>query len=271
MRVLLEDEFEDIVEKAYSGLLTDGESPEPEGAAFIRSLCNQVSAGEVPDGDIRKLASFLELKSESLVEIVREPRIEQTPLPDRLHTIVMPFGPYTVNTYILTHEQSRQCVIFDAGTGADEILEYLNSSGLSPRSLMITHGHRDHIAGISEIKRAYPHVQVYAYSRTLYPGAIQVREDDTIRFEDCILKVYETFGHSQDSVCYLIQNSDWQAMVVGDAIFARSVGNIKVRYRQSLKTIRTKVLGQKPETYVLPGHGPMTTVRDEIGFNPFFP
>jgi glyoxylase-like metal-dependent hydrolase (beta-lactamase superfamily II) len=58
---------------------------------------------------------------------------------------------------------------------------------------------------------------------------------------------------------------------VGDVIFAGSVGGIRARYRQALEAIQTEVLSMAPETILLPGHGPVTTVAHEKAHNPFFP
>ena len=273
MKVSLEDEFEDVVNKAHTGLHADGEFPSLDTSDLMQSLCDQISEGQAPEEEIRKLAQALHLKQDALVALARQPEIEQLSLPDHLHTIVMPFGPYTVNVQVLIHRKSHQCLIFDAGTGAEEILTYLETSRLTPHSLLVTHGHRDHIAGIGRIKRAYPRIRIYAHSRTLYPGAIAANEGDAITFEDFTIRVYETFGHSQDSVSYLIQDhsTNTQAMIPGDTIFARSIGNIHSNYKASLDTIRTKILSQKPDTILLPGHGPATTVADELEYNPFFP
>ena len=273
MKVSLEDAFEDVVNKAHAGLLSDGNCPSLDTSELLQSLCDQVAEGKINESGIRQLAQALRLKEEALLAIVRQPKIDQLTLPDHLHTIVMPFGPYTVNVHVLIHRKSRQCILFDAGTGANEILAYLESSGLTPHSLLVTHCHRDHIAGISAIKRAFPKIRVYAHDRTLCSEAFPALESEPIAFENFIIKVYETFGHSQDGVSYLIQDNttDSQAIISGDAIFARSIGNIRSNYQTSLNTIRTKILGQKPDTILLPGHGPATTVGEELEHNPFFP
>jgi glyoxylase-like metal-dependent hydrolase (beta-lactamase superfamily II) len=64
---------------------------------------------------------------------------------------------------------------------------------------------------------------------------------------------------------------DTPLAVVGDVIFAGSVGGIRSRYRPALESIRAGVLTLPAETILLPGHGPLTTVAHELAHNPFFP
>ena len=59
--------------------------------------------------------------------------------------------------------------------------------------------------------------------------------------------------------------------VVGDAMFAGSMGGGKVSYADALRTNREHILSLPDETIVCPGHGPMSSVGEEKGHNPFFP
>jgi glyoxylase-like metal-dependent hydrolase (beta-lactamase superfamily II) len=78
-------------------------------------------------------------------------------------------------------------------------------------------------------------------------------------------------GHSVGGTVYEIQGLDSPLAIVGDVIFAGSVGGIRSRYRPALEAIRAGVLSLSPETILLPGHGPITTVAHELAHNPFFP
>ena len=75
-----------------------------------------------------------------------------------------------------------------------------------------------------------------------------------------------TPGHTQGSTCYAING----ACLVGDTLFAGSIGRPVCDYTRMLAAIRSKVLSLPEDTDLLPGHGPATTVREEIGHNPFF-
>jgi glyoxylase-like metal-dependent hydrolase (beta-lactamase superfamily II) len=83
----------------------------------------------------------------------------------------------------------------------------------------------------------------------------------------------ETPGHSEDSVTYLIGN--WQEdaphiAVVGDALFAGSMGRGNVSWEVARQKVRDQILSLPPETLICPGHGPLTTVAQEKEHNPFF-
>ena len=70
---------------------------------------------------------------------------------------------------------------------------------------------------------------------------------------------------------FLIEGSTVQAAIVGDAIFAGSVGGIRQNYHESLESIRREILSLPDETVLCPGHGPLTSVAQEKSNNPFFP
>jgi glyoxylase-like metal-dependent hydrolase (beta-lactamase superfamily II) len=59
--------------------------------------------------------------------------------------------------------------------------------------------------------------------------------------------------------------------IVGDAIFAGSMGGGGISYADALRTNREEILSLSDDTIVCPGHGPMTTVGEEKRNNPFFP
>ena len=83
----------------------------------------------------------------------------------------------------------------------------------------------------------------------------------------------ETPGHAEDGVTYIIGN--WQedaphVAVVGDALFAGSIGRGNQSWDLARQKVREQILSLPPETLICPGHGPLTTVAEEKAHNPFF-
>ena len=85
------------------------------------------------------------------------------------------------------------------------------------------------------------------------------------------IETRDTSGHSVGGTTYLIHGLDRPLAIVGDALFAGSVGGIKADYRASLKRISDNILSGQDGTVLAPGHGPLTTVIQEKTSNPFFP
>lgn len=270
MKVDLEDEAGDILNKALMGHIADSIIPSRFTSARIREIMEQALMKNASDQTILKAASLLGLHPEKLLSIARTPCMQSPSLPLRLQTIVMPFGPYTVNTFALLDTKKKQCILFDAGTRAQEIMEFLRTSDLTPQSIFITHSHADHIAGLNPLIENYPDIQIFANKPELFRNATKVKEGDTHQFDDFSIRVLETYGHASDGVSYLLENGEYSIMVVGDTLFARSVGKIPQHYKRSLQIIQDKILSQNPDTLLLPGHGPITTVKDEQLHNPFF-
>ena len=94
---------------------------------------------------------------------------------------------------------------------------------------------------------------------------------DSFSIEGVQIRVLHTPGHAQDSLCYEIEHPHGPpAIAVGDTVYARSAGKIPRNYRHSLNLLRHKLLSGNPDTLLLPGHGPVTTVGTERKSNPFF-
>lgn len=192
-------------------------------------------------------------------------------------------GPYQSNSYILY--KNYEAMIIDVGLGkeVENIIYFLESNGLVLTKIYITHGHIDHVGGVNTLKRKFPKAIVYApikdrywYSKDSSKGLIEdvmideyVKQDDTIYFIDTLFKVIETPGHSYGSTCLYSNN----VLFSGDTLFSGSIGRTDLylgNFDDIIKSIKTKLFTLPKETKVFPGHGQMTTIKQEINYNPFF-
>jgi glyoxylase-like metal-dependent hydrolase (beta-lactamase superfamily II) len=85
------------------------------------------------------------------------------------------------------------------------------------------------------------------------------------------LKALHTHGHSVGGTTYFVNGLSSPLAIVGDALFAGSMGGGMVSYQDALLTNRDKIMTLAGETIVCPGHGPVTTIEGEKRHNPFFP
>ena len=79
-----------------------------------------------------------------------------------------------------------------------------------------------------------------------------------------------TWGHAKGGITYVIDGLVTPIAVVGDAMFAGSMGGGMVSYQDALRTNREEILALPDHTILCPGHGPLTTVGEEKDHNPFF-
>ena len=70
---------------------------------------------------------------------------------------------------------------------------------------------------------------------------------------------------------YLIDGLNQPVAIVGDAVFAGSMGGGMISYSDALRTNREKIMTLPDETILCPGHGPLSRVGWEKKHNPFFP
>lgn len=203
------------------------------------------------------------------------------------------FSPIEVNTYMVTGN-GHHAVIIDCGCydkAEEQRLERLLAEReLTPVRLLATHCHLDHVfgnrfmlaryglrpwfhAGDSEnYKNAPSHSLMFGLTMATPPDPEGYLNDgDEITAAGITLRVIEVPGHSPGGIALYSESEG--VVFTGDALFAGSIGRSDLpggNHEQLIESIRKRLFTLPPETVVYPGHGPSTTIREEIESNPFF-
>lgn len=177
-----------------------------------------------------------------------------------------------VNSYVAWDEVTREAAIFDTGFDANPIFELFDREKLEPKHLFITHTHHDHVAALATIRERFPKIKLHSSAKGAPPDQ-RNRANDFIHLGSLRLTNRDTPGHAEDGVTYILGN--WpddapSAAIVGDAIFAGSIGGARELADLAKQKIRDQIFSLPPETLICPGHGPLTTVELEKAHNPFF-
>jgi hydroxyacylglutathione hydrolase len=178
----------------------------------------------------------------------------------------------TVNCYLVWDEVSRDAALFDTGFDAAPIFKLIDENGLNLKHLFITHLHGDHVAALETIRAKYPKIFMHVNSTTV-PPQHRTRKNDFISLGSLRITNRETPGHADEGVTFIVGNWPEDAAhvaIVGDAIFAGSMGGGRDQWDLAKQKVREQILSLPPDTLICPGHGPMTTVAQEKENNPFF-
>jgi hydroxyacylglutathione hydrolase len=179
---------------------------------------------------------------------------------------------FTVNCYLIWDAVTRDAALFDTGFDAQVILDTIAAEQLQLDHIFITHSHADHVAMLGAIRESLPQAKVHSSSRNA-PATQRNQPGELVRVGGLQVTYRETPGHAADGVTYLISNwpgSAPQIAIVGDAIFAGSMGRGNDSWDLARRKVREQILTLPLETLLCPGHGPLTTVEEEKANNPFF-
>lgn len=203
-------------------------------------------------------------------------------------------NPLEENCYVVSDE-TKECVIIDCGAyypeEFDALEAYLRDQQLKPVHLLATHGHLDHNFGNVHLFHAYglkveicgedqqlveqlPEQAKNLFGMTISEECPQVgrllKDGDEITFGSHTLCVLHTPGHSHGSCLYYC--AEEKTVFTGDTLFRMSIGRTDfaegswAEMEQSLKNVVAKL---PKETTVLAGHGPQSTIADELQYNPY--
>jgi glyoxylase-like metal-dependent hydrolase (beta-lactamase superfamily II) len=178
----------------------------------------------------------------------------------------------TVNCYLIWDEVSREAALFDTGWDAKPILDLIAEYQLVLRHIFITHTHDDHIAALSGVREKFPKVRLHSSSKNA-PVDQRNRANDFIHLGSLRITNRPTPGHAEEGITYVIGTWPEDAphvAIVGDAIFAGSIGTGNQSWDLARQRVREQIFSLPPETLICPGHGPLTTVAEEKAHNPFF-
>lgn len=178
----------------------------------------------------------------------------------------------TVNCYLVWDEVTRDAALFDTGLDARPVLDCIAENNLQLRHIFITHSHWDHVEALPKLREAWPKARVHSGSKNA-PVDQRNKFNEIIHLGGLRVTHRETPGHAEDGVTYLIGN--WQedgphVAIVGDTIFAGSMGRGNDSWDLARQKVREQILSLPAETLLCPGHGPLTTVAEEKEHNPFF-
>jgi len=199
-------------------------------------------------------------------------------------------GPYQTNCYLVHYPGGTGCWVVDASFECEPMISRVRELGLTPRAVVLTHAHVDHIAGVDDVLRAFPGTLVLIHEDEKgWPGNARLNlsalsgmpvtchgpdrvlhDGDELDLEGRSWRVLHTPGHSPGGIT-LYQESDGVALV-GDALFAGSIGRTDFpgcSLEKLSASIRTRLYTLPDATRILPGHGPETTIAREKRTNPF--
>lgn len=268
--IVIEDFHEDILGKAMRGIGI-GKNEMASRLHCEKFEIENVLSGGVNQSLILAMAKVLKLDGKKLL---RSARKQWCPAPlaiPSLKQFNLPFGDMLVNAFVLWDEKARNAWVFDTGPVAEPILEYLNENNLLVDSIFLTHTHHDHIACLSELRKGVGNPPAYVHELEAVKGIKSITEGFERENGELSLKALHTHGHALGGITYLIKGLDRPVAIVGDAIFAGSMGGGMISYEDALRTNCEKIMTLPNETILCPGHGPMTTVYEEKQNNPFFP
>jgi hydroxyacylglutathione hydrolase len=202
---------------------------------------------------------------------------------------ILPVGVLQCNCSVFGDEETREGLVVDPGDDIAQILEIVRRHGLTVKAIVITHAHIDHIGGAQKLKQAtgapvYMNPNDMELQKMLdvqaawlgietpEPVAIDVpvKDGDRLVVGAGEFHLLATPGHTQGSISLWMPSE--RKLVAGDTLFRDSIGRTDLPggdSRQILRSIHDKLLPLPPETVVIPGHGPNTTIGREKQFNPF--
>jgi len=272
----LEDEFSDVISKAQRGLglatseLATRAGLAPQDARALRS-------GETDGIDFDELAGILGLRGRGLRALAEgDYNPPAAPLegfiPLDAPAPMEGYAEMRVNSFIAHRPGSDDALVFDPGTEADTINEALRNAGLRAAAIFITHSHWDHHEALPALRAAWPEAIIYGTGEGAFDPQETLRGGERFEVAGLHLDVRSTPGHATPSLSFVIEGLARPVAIVGDAIFAASVGGIPPEdYASTLQAIRTELLTLPDDTLVAPGHGRLTTIGFERANNPFFP
>ena len=194
-------------------------------------------------------------------------------------------GPIGTNCYLVRAPGSTEAVVVDPGADAAEIRLELAQRGAACAAILVTHGHWDHLGGVADLAEgtgapvhmAEDERALLEHVNDYVPPGMQLRPytpdvllagDEALELAGLTFQTLRVPGHSPAHLAFATAG----ALFSGDVLFAGSVGRADLPgadWELLLSSIATLAERFPPETVVYPGHGPSTTIGDELETNPF--
>jgi glyoxylase-like metal-dependent hydrolase (beta-lactamase superfamily II) len=203
---------------------------------------------------------------------------------------IIPVTAYQQNCSLLICQQTNKAALIDPGGDIDVLLAAVKQEGVELESILVTHGHLDHVGGVAELAEklalpiigpqqaddfwiqnlpeqvrvfGFPHSDSFTPSRWLNDG-------DTVKVGEEVLQVIHCPGHTPGHVVYFSETA--RVAWVGDVLFKGSIGRTdfpKGDHQTLINSIKNKLWPLGTDVAFVPGHGPMSTFGEEMLNNPY--
>ncbi len=213
-----------------------------------------------------------------------------------LNFISFPVGSYQCNCSVVYSEESKEAIIIDPGNDLLAIKSVISNLKITPKLLLHTHAHFDHIGQSSELKKEtnakmllhaddnflyekLPEQGLFFGQKIAHPSPIDqfISDGESFGLSDKGLHSFfttiHTPGHTPGSCCFYSEFFDEPILLSGDTLFSGSIGRTDLPggdMNKILKSIEERLFNLPLETIVTPGHGEETTINREKKSNPFF-
>lgn len=204
------------------------------------------------------------------------------------------FNHFGVNCYVLADRASKECAIVDPSAEASyedaQLAQYLEANGLSPKMVLLTHAHVDHVAGLREACErfklpvsfhpdgakylrqadAYGNVMGFEVGRLDDLDQAPLADGQKLLLGESEIECRLCPGHCPGSLCYVLKEE--KAVLTGDALFRLSIGRTDLPggdYNTLIDCLKRRILSLDEDFEVLPGHGEHSTIGEELRYNSF--
>jgi len=198
-----------------------------------------------------------------------------------LKTLIV--GDLQTNCYIMGCLTSKEAIVIDPGANAQAIFDELGALDLKLKSVVVTHGHFDHIGVLGSFNvPVYIHSAdapllrdtnknlsaSFAKAMTFDPELRLLKDEDIILLGSLSIRVLHTPGHTPGGICLAVED----ILISGDTLFKDGIGRTDMpggSYTSICRSIKEKLFVLDPQTRVLPGHGLATTIAQECRDNAY--
>jgi len=270
-RIPLEDNFNDVINKTQRGLKISDEALAKRAEVSAEDLA-AVKGGTPIFAVIRRVARHLHLGPDALEALAKKEWYPQQPnFPTGFAAFNTSFEDMTVNSYLVWDSRSKLAAAFDTGADCQAMVDTIHAEKLKVQYLFITHTHDDHIADLADLAAATKgEVWASELEPVKFPGAKTFKENAHFHLGPIAIKTLFTWGHSPGMTTFYITGLSWPLAIVGDSIFASSMGGSATHFAEQYQHNREKILTLPNDTVLACGHGPLTTLGQEKRHNPFF-